>query len=193
MERGLPRGNERLPQVLDRLKRNGGNVLVLGTDTAAQEAVCDRLQGSDADDRYRVLVRATGEPVDKSAAQTAVMQDSDDLRSLASSVVEAVDGFESSTAGFSPGQLRVCVESLQELVTNHGREAVFRLLHVLGARVGRADGIGHYHLHTGPGEQTAGLLEPLFDAVLEVRATEERLEQRWRIDEANLETDWLSL
>lgn len=115
-----------------------------------------------------------------------------DLAALGEAINDSIEEFERHSGGFEPAELRVCVDSLRPLLAEHGDREVFRFLHALTDRVREARGMGHFHVPVARDEETARLLEPLFDAVVEVRAGPTP-EQRWHLRSRNITTDWLPL
>ena len=202
-------------QTLATLKQEGSNILLVGTElTAAHTELCHRLLGDAGDDsRYRLFVTddrepvsetdhgATGERVRTIDYSTLELAASDGdalsgrtpLGTLGIEVIEAVDAFEDDADGLEPSQLRVCVDSLVQLLEEHTAEKVFRLLHMTTSRTVTAEGMGHYHLPLERDHEAVHLFEPLFDAVVEIRAREDgaAYEQRWELREGETATDWI--
>lgn len=223
MDRALgSRGAERVVQTLDALKRTGSNILLVGSGvTGAHEAACRRLCGpTDADRRYRVVVTDEQRPMvtcehDKHggvrtiaygagetapAAATAengpVVRSSrspEPLEALGLEVIDAIDAIEADAGGLEPSELRVCVDSLATLFKEHDTENVFGLLHVVSSRIEQAGGMGHYHLPVAADHDAVRLLEPIFDATVELRETGGRYEQRWALEDRDLQTEWVPL
>lgn len=227
---------------LAELKRNGCNILLVGTD--ALDAACERLLGeSSAGPRYRLFVTADAGPATAHAKLSSVQSgpysdevvvvnwnadvrgaaatdgddwngdpsagpsvrdsdglpfrdvfvDNDDLRDLGTAVEDAVESFETESGGLSPAELRVCFDSVTPLVADHEYRDVRRFLLGLTETVERADGMAHYHLPAEYDSETVETLEPLFDAVVEVRHAESEVEQRWHLRDPDITTDWLAL
>jgi hypothetical protein len=53
--------------------------------------------------------------------------------------------------------------------------------------------MGHFHLRVDHDSDHVRLLEPLFDAVVEVRRTDTGRQQRWHLRDKGLESDWLDI
>jgi hypothetical protein len=116
-----------------------------------------------------------------------------DLRDLGEAVEETVESFEAEAGNLSPAQLRLCFDSVTPLVTDHDYRDVRRFLLGLTETVERLDGMAHYHLPAEYDSETVETLEPLFDAVVEVRRVETEIQQRWTLQDPDLTTDWLPL
>ncbi|WP_255194124.1 DUF7504 family protein [Natronobeatus ordinarius] len=127
----------------------------------------------------------------QSTSRSAADASFDELTALGSEIVGAVDEFDGDQGGVAPAQLRLCVGSLEPLLTDHDAENVFRLLHVVTTRINRTNGMGHYHLPVDRKHEAVRLLEPLFDAVLEVRTWGGGIEQRWHFRDRNASSSWL--
>ncbi|WP_458188571.1 DUF7504 family protein [Haladaptatus sp. NG-WS-4] len=115
------------------------------------------------------------------------------LSALGIAISDAIAEFEGESGGLQPGELRVCFDSLTPLFEEHTRESVFRFLHILTARVRNVNGMAHFHL---PAEMESALvtdLAPIFDAIVEVRTAGGHAEQRWKLVQQDVTTDWLSL
>lgn len=117
----------------------------------------------------------------------------DDLVALGEAVSEAVDALDGVAGGLDPAELRVCFDSLRPLLAEHDEQRVFRFLHALTGDVRGARGMGHYHLPVDYGSDAVRVLEPLFDAVVEVRIREGHAQQRWHLRDRDITTDWLPL
>lgn len=113
--------------------------------------------------------------------------------SLGIAISEAITGFEATSGGLSPAELRLCFDSLTPLISEYDHETVFRFLHLLTHRVRAVDGMGHYHLTAERSSRAVAVLEPLFDAVIELCLREGELYQRWYLRDSGLTTGWLQL
>ncbi|MFC6810707.1 hypothetical protein ACFQGT_05060 [Natrialbaceae archaeon GCM10025810] len=198
-------------QTLGDLKRDGSNILVVGTAaTAAHGAACDRLLGEEnGGGRYRIEVttadaggdrgRDHGRSGDGITRRTITYDphragadrgEVDPLSALGADVIETIDRFEAEADGLGPSELRLCVDSLVPLLQERRSEKVFRAVHVLTSRVRRVNGMAHYHLPLRPDHDAVRLFGPLFDATVELRTREGRAEQRWHLREQATPTDW---
>ncbi|SNZ04533.1 hypothetical protein SAMN06269185_0593 [Natronoarchaeum philippinense] len=195
-------------QQLSELKREGCNLLVVGQHSGGgHSGACRHLLGDDCAGRRRLFTFTQGKRVcgcsrddidgdgreivrfDPDAGGAA----GDELGALGTDIVDAADALEADADGFEPAELRVCVDSLGPLFVEHDPERLFKLLHVVTARVRQADGMGHYHLRVDRDSDHVHLLEPLFDAVVEVRDGDDGAEQRWHLRSGDVSTDWLTL
>ncbi|WP_157971639.1 DUF7504 family protein [Halorussus litoreus] len=273
--RGRPEAVARFEQRLADLKRNGCNVLLVGTD--ATDAACERLLGeSSAGPRYRLFATTDARP-DAARAKLAAVQsgpyadpaavvnwpadvrggvadvgdvrgrdggapcgrdggapcgrdggatrgrdgsepytrvgssargstgsanssairtipvESDDLSELRDRVEDAVASFEDEAGDLSPGELRLCVDSLTPLVLDYDDQLVDRFLADLIGIVESAGGMAHYHLPADYNSEVVQRVEPLFDAAVEVRRSEARVEQHWHLSDPDFSTGWLPL
>jgi len=207
-------------QTLSELKRNGSNLLLVGeTDSAAHRTACRRLMGYDGDDsrqRVYVLTRdaegcaslprspsSTGDTVfvhhedvdvpDQVAPTVEeLVVDSDLLSAMGTTVLETVDDIEAG-GDLEPGELRLCLDSVRPLLQQHRSETVFRLLHMMTSHVRQSTGMGHFHLRLDHENDYVRLLEPLFDATVEVRVDGDAVEQRWHLRDSEVTSEWLKL
>lgn len=209
-------------QTLSELKRKGSNLLLVGeSESAAHRTACRRLMGFDGDDpRRRVYVLTRGaegcaavpesastasvgsthlvrhedadapEPIAPTVEEAVV--DNDLLSALGTTVLGTVDGIEDETQ-LDPGELRLCLDSVRPLLQHHRSETVFRLLHMVTSRVRQSTGMGHFHLRLDHENDYVRLLEPLFDATVEVRVDDGAVEQRWHLRDSEVTSDWLEL
>ncbi|THE66158.1 hypothetical protein D8Y22_04365 [Salinadaptatus halalkaliphilus] len=212
MDRELGAGGaERVAHTLDTLKRTGSNILLVGPPTQnVHTMACHRLCGDQSSgSRYHLFVTddpdaipaghgslettRTIEYPGSATADTASTQrdDQSTLESLGLEISEAIDDFDTASDGLEPSQLRLCVGSLATLLQDHDTEAVFRLVHVLTSRIDHVDGMGHYHLPVSRDHDAVALLEPLFDATVELRTRDETYEQRWELRGEDVQTDWV--
>lgn len=94
--------------------------------------------------------------------------------------------------GLSPAALRVWIDSLSPLL-QQSEERVMAFLSLLSDRISSVDGMGIVHLNVEPDAEIVETVEPVFDAVVELRIEEGQLQQRWRLRESNLVTGWIPL
>ncbi|WP_247728744.1 DUF7504 family protein [Halovivax limisalsi] len=202
-------------QSLDELKRQGSNVLVVGGENRApQDAVCDRLLGDGGGStRYRIVVTTDPNRIESHGEcggmetryllirtdDTAGTPADDDqvtevslLGTLGTEFVETVDACEADT-DLDPSELRVCVDSVADLIDAFDAENVFRLLHAMTTRIRQSRGMGHYHLPIDRTDEAVRLYEPLFDAVITVRSDGDDLTHRWNLRDDDAETDWIPI
>ncbi|OVE86166.1 DUF7504 family protein [Natronolimnobius baerhuensis] len=205
-------------RTLETLKREGSNVLVVGaTPAGAHDELCDRLCGTDDESEhshgYHLYVTASEDRARTAAAEDtedssefaetaeaisaiefadAAADDTVSIESLGSDIIDTISDLEAAADGFEPAELRVCVDSLVTLFQDHDAETVFRLLHITTSGVSHVNGMGHYHLALSRDHEAVSLLEPLFDAVVEVRAADGQYEQRWHLREQG-STAWIPL
>lgn len=189
----------------------------------AHAETCDRLLGEIAQPRRRLFVRTDGtngcglkpghaighdnvrvvtqSTQTRSAAAVASGNEpapttqviESDVGALAEATIDAIEELEETAGGFEPAELRVCFDSLLPLLADHDEEHVFRLLHLLTVRVRQVDGMGHYHLPIDPDDRRVKLLEPLFDAVIELQVRDGESKHCWRLLDHDVESGWLPL
>lgn len=204
-------------QELAALKREGSNILLVGDQPeSAHVLACRRLLGednddprrrlfvfteghsacerlpSDVDDEARVIFQSSEDAPDDACAATSVV-DSRLLSALGKEFIDAVDDIESESEGLDPAELRVCIDSLAPLLEDHSPENVFRLLHMVTSRIRQASGMGHFHIGVDPESDAVHLLEPLFDAIVEVRTDGETTEHRWTLRDREVTSGWIPL
>lgn len=91
-----------------------------------------------------------------------------------------------------PGELRVCVESLDPFLDAVAGEPLFALLHILTARVRELRGIGHFHVAGGASMAPLEPYRPLFDATVRVETTADGRRERWLLHESGDDTGWIT-
>ncbi|WP_049923426.1 DUF7504 family protein [Halopiger djelfimassiliensis] len=207
-------------QTLGTLKRQGSNILLVGTSTSgAHEAVCHRLRGEvesgaepGTDTRYRLFVTDTVDGCsirenETETSRTIEYADMDlapesnapradnrtPLSTLGIEIIETIDAFDEDADGLEAAELRVCIDSLVRLLHEYDTERVFRLLHMTTSRVEHARGMGHYHLPLERDHDAVNLLEPMFDAIVELRARGEEYEQQWYLCDRDTTTEWIPI
>lgn len=197
---------ETFVRALDSLKDGGSTVLVVGEDArGAHEGVCRRLLGDEHRSRYRVFVsiEADSRPHVESVvavegsvrsidyADLEAESSEEPLSALSLELIEAIDDIDDEADGLEPGELRVCVDSVRPLLGTHSTEQVFRALHAITARIKGANGIGHVHLPVEPDHEGVSVLDPLFDATVEVRTKGTDHQHRWRLRDEDASSGWL--
>lgn len=204
-------------EALAELKREGSMLLTTGAGEGPLRAACRRLNGDDVSNpRERFFVLTHTVDADHPAAgpgnRGRIVRYHTDTRSVASTapgdaqpaartvtgglddlytaVADEVAQVGANGGGFDPAEVRICVDSLDDLMAEHGRQEAFGFLHELGELVRRESAMCHIHLPAAMDDEVTGLVGPLFDAVIEVRAGPQ---QRWHLRDPDITTDWLSL
>ncbi|WP_101295647.1 DUF7504 family protein [Halegenticoccus soli] len=93
----------------------------------------------------------------------------------------------------SPGEIRVCFDSLDPYVEGVDPAYLRRFLRVVTARTRSASAMAHYHLSKTADDRVRETLPPLFDATVETRVAADGPRQRWTLREPGLRTNWLPL
>lgn len=168
-----------------------GLFVLTDTDAHAHSGVRSTTHGStNRAVAYRTTARsavaATGGASD--IPTTTVKTDLDDL---ATTVEEEVAALAPSD-GYEAGELRICLDALDELLSDTDLLDVLQFTKRLRTVVDDANGIAHVHVGTHvPGVAVEGLLSQ-FDAVVEV-ADDEDPRQRWHLPDESLSTRWIEL
>lgn len=115
----------------------------------------------------------------------------DSLVALGNEIADEIAAADERVDGLEPSQLRVCFDSLAPIVERHDRQRVVAFLDAVTRDVGRVNGMGHYHLPVPADADVVGLIEPLFEAVIELRVTADGPQQRWKLTDGRGSTDWL--
>jgi len=212
---------ETFANTLEDLKQTGCMALVVEDDGAPAHEGCDRLLGADGHaDRRRLFVQTEAATSSRLAAagrrdrttervarlQTTSRTATTDgraaspetastvatgVRGLAADAREAVDALEPAD-GFEPGQLRVCVDALGDMVAATDTADAASFVSDVRSLVDAHDGIGHVHVtQSTPGEAAEALL-PQMDAVVEVAGDEDG-RHRWHLPDESLTSAWFEL
>ncbi|MDS0293023.1 DUF7504 family protein [Halogeometricum luteum] len=112
---------------------------------------------------------------------------------LGAEVTKTVEQFDAIAGGLAPAELRVAFDCLPTLVAEYDLETGFRFAHVLANHVRAVDGMAHFWLPRERDDEAVRVLEPLFDATVELRLDGTQLCQRWHFRDRNLSSDWLVL
>ncbi|MFB6111899.1 MAG: hypothetical protein ABEJ35_05110 [Halobacteriaceae archaeon] len=163
----------------------------VGTDRAAHGPAGGRTIRYETETRSTATATpATAEGPSIGSGGDADRVVNDGLEALFTTIAEEVKATGAATDGFQPAELRLCVDSLADLLATHGEEEVFNFLHEVGGLARQESAMCHVHLPTRMDDETAGLVGPLFDAIIEVR---EGPQQRWHLRDPDMTTEWLSL
>lgn len=145
-------------------------------------------------------VRGTAAPIqpghlDADAEWYTRLDDLGDLPELARLVGTHLDRFADRGEPLDPGEVRLCVESLDPFLDVPDVDAadLEAFLESVTELVRKRRAIGHFHVAAGTPPAVRATYEPYFDATLRIRADDGRVQQRWSIPDADLETDWLPL
>ncbi|MFB6187162.1 MAG: hypothetical protein ABEI86_09895 [Halobacteriaceae archaeon] len=117
------------------------------------------------------------------------IQEMTDLPAIIEAVQAHLEFFQQQKPNSS--EVRFCLESIDPYVDALNEEALFRFLFLLTASIRNINGIGHHHVSTAVPYQTRKLIQPLYDATIEVKREADHLQQRWQLHEANIETHWM--
>lgn len=120
--------------------------------------------------------------------------DDDRFGELLAAIEATFRRFDDRAPARRPGEYRLCVESLDPFLDDQtaSDEEVLSFLEALTSLVRDNCAIGHFHLASTTASDVRDGIEPLFDATIRVRTTESSgVQQRWRLHEAGIETDWL--
>jgi len=115
----------------------------------------------------------------------------DDLESVGEAVLSAID--EGETGTFDPAELRLGVDTVGTLLDAGDEFPVFRLVDFLARRVRTLGGMAHFRLARSRDAYHTRLLEPLFDAVVELRLNGGMVEQRWELLADDIHSEWIPL
>lgn len=165
-------------------------------DTAAHGRSDVRRQGRD--DERTVVYRTGARDTKSTTSSEATFPDSSeadstatDPRELAATVDAQVEELR-PVSGFSPGQLRVCVDVVGDVMTTDNLASALSFTDRLGDVVTDANGMLHVHVDdTVPPTAVEGFL-PQFDVVVELEGDDEP-RQRWHLPDESLSTAWLEL
>ncbi|MFB6253399.1 MAG: hypothetical protein ABEI06_02190 [Halobacteriaceae archaeon] len=117
------------------------------------------------------------------------IQEMTDLPAITEAVQTHLEHFQQQKPNSS--EVRFCLESIDPYVDALEEEALFRFLLLLTASIRNINGIGHHHVSTAVPYQTRKLIQPLYDATIEVKRETGHLRQRWRLHDAGIETHWM--
>jgi hypothetical protein len=209
-------------QTLTELKQEGCDLLVVGTATRETHAAASQhLLGGTAEPRRRLFVFTADADVrmsppadpDPDTVRAVIQGDETSLPSgwptdtvvgtvdsepeplapLATAVSDAIDGFEATAGGLDPAELRVCFDSVGSLFRSYDPENVFRVLHLVTSRVRQVNGMAHFHLRLARDAERVSLLEPMFDATVELRVRDGVDQQRWHLRNCEVTSEWMTV
>lgn len=204
-------------RALASLKRRGCNLLLVGVaDGDAHLEACANLMGDADGDRRRLFsftdrnrnvadrlptVATDATVIDYASptrgVTTATASASPDvidartLPELADAISTTIDDIQRE-ATLDPAVFRFCLDSLRPLVEEYDERQVFRFLHAVTREIADVEGMAHYHLPVPRDDDIVRDLEPLFDAVVELRASPE-IQQQWHLTAEDITTGWLPL
>lgn len=166
----------RLPADLDAAARERLRVLdrPVATRGAAAVAPDAGYRGDSADAGYRG--DAAGDPA-----------------TVRAEVLDAIAALEAVDDGVGPGELRVGVDSLAPLLCTHGTAGVREFVAPVAERVRELNGMGHYYLPVERDSRAERDLRTAFDAVIEQRAADDRVLQRWHAADGAFSTGWIDV
>lgn len=171
--------------------RRDQGALVATTETSATSAAesFHRVVG-DPSDRL-AIVDAHGNETRSSAPEGWVVEyasSPSDLTGISIAVTECLRAFEERGVT----DLRLSFRSISTLLYYLDAEDVFRFLHVFTSHIERADILGVFTLNeTAHDERTIGMIQTVFDGMLQVRETDAGDRQVRAVGLAGGPTDWI--
>lgn len=118
--------------------------------------------------------------------------ESERLAELGIAISEEIETFEAIAGELAPSELRVCFDSLTALLADYETDEIFRFLHVLIGRICSVRAMAHFHLPLEYDSDPVQRLAPLFDAVIELRVVDDRVQQRWHLRDEQIRSQWLT-
>lgn len=219
MQTGMVRGDAgAFSRRLEDLKDTGSTLLVIGEDSRSRTAGSAQLLGDPRAGRRPVFVllgkgrsvideRWPDDPVEEAqiiesefyrSAARSTSSDSvategslDSLSMLLDEIEAAVQAITDRTdRSLSTGDLRVCIDSATPVVDGFDRGTVVSFIADLGAVMRTHAGMAHAVLPFRPLPDRFEWLEGEFDAVVETRTADGTEQERWRIPDDDLLTEW---
>lgn len=218
-----PRGasGDTFASLLDRLKRRGTSVLVVGDlSSDLERALSRRMMGHPDESRYRLLaaLRPPESPerwfagslapedrwvdvVDHGGLARGAVTATDDTPAAGAKpprtdeLVGRIDDWVSSVereADPDPGEIRVGVASLDVLLEREGIDAPRTVAEQVHSLMRDHQGVAHLYF---PRRRSSPVVEQItvwVDVVVEVRTNEGRPEQRWAVQDT-VETSWFPI
>lgn len=117
--------------------------------------------------------------------------ESSTLADLCRRIESSVEEIAAERDGLEPAELRLRFDSLVPLAETFGERELFTFLHALTGTTREADAMAHYHLPVDPDDPLVRTLSPLFEAVIELRPGVDGPQQRWRLTDEDVVTEWL--
>lgn len=201
---------------LAELKEAGSLVLVVGSDAGVRAAVSAQLLGEAGRTRIFALLGRdrsvveerlpSGAPLDEAQVVEyefdrsvaagadvgeAANQPLPGLETLLDDLAGAVESAaDRDGEPLSAGDLRVCLDSMAAVVDGSDRASVNAFLGGLREVVTRHAGMAHAVLPSHGVPERHEWLEPAFDVVIEARTVDGVGQERWRLPEGDLTTEW---
>lgn len=204
-------------------RRGSGLLVVGAARHEAHLGACRRLLGDASEHRRRLVVLTDsvpgGEartdadagpglrvidrrPTTRSAAaseRSGIGTAPNDLRTLRRETLAAVEASDAEAEGLAPAELRVCLDSLRPLLDVYDERAVREFVRAVVEATREVGGMCHVHLPAEGDSAAVDSVADLFDATVEVRTVRwdgdeaPGIEQRWRLHDPEVATDWLPL
>ncbi|ADE03060.1 DUF7504 family protein [Haloferax volcanii] len=147
--------------------------------------------------RYSTLERSAAASSSPDAVPTAAdtyeRRVGGGLGQLGTELANDVTEFDSLSGGLSPAELRVAFDCLPSLLSRYQRDQVFRFLHVMTSHVRARNGMVHVWSPGDREDERTRLLEPLFDAVVELDVEGTEARQRWHLRRRDASSGWFPL
>lgn len=216
-------GSSAFAEALSRLKQRGSALLVVGNVAPeVHQLACRHFMGDPSMCRQRLFVTTDGfatdvqsSIVDRSQHENHVIDYVTNCRStserpdddstmvsyttatsstaLISEIINTIKSIERDVEPLSPGELRVCIDSLSTVIESSNRDVPLRLVRYTALATRRRNGMMHVHLPVARDSELASLFEPLVDAVVELRVADGTPQQRWHLTDAAIPSDWTNL
>lgn len=211
----------RVSESLQRLKRHGCSLLVVGSVSAeTRAAAVQRLLGAERLRRRRIVAVTDGtadltESLSQSPetfvldhATEATTRDgttgrraspgasrhrrvAPGLDTLETAIRDEVDRLARLDGPLDAAELRLSVDSLRPLLRRHGVDAVGEFVDDVSTHVRAVDGMAHYVLPEPYDSAVVQSTSDHVDAVVELRARRDGPDQRWHLSDSGLTTPWI--
>ncbi|MFB6206888.1 MAG: hypothetical protein ABEJ05_10230 [Haloglomus sp.] len=214
--------DQKLKAALEELRERGKALLVAGAvPDAIHQQACSELFNGDAgriliktgrgqaagvtpNDSDRVIEYDSGARSASTAASTAsgpggtgtlAGEFSGTNVTTVSTIPAAEQAFEDALAELQDTDTptRVCVDSVLPFIDTAGEEQAFTFLHAVTGQVRNLGGTAHFHLSLPSDSATVRTFESLAEVTVELELADDQAQQRWRVHEEDVTSDWLPI
>lgn len=175
------------PTAPDRLR------VVLGNGWTRSAAAADGSGGTATGPNGATGADVGGDgPLDTLPTESVTALSDPSLASFGGRVSRSVGALNRLAGEFSPGQLRLCLDSVDHLADGYGDSQVLRFAHLVADQVRSHDGMVHLHTRRPYDDLPVAGLDDVVEVVIRLRLTGEVPEFRPYLDDEPL-TGWASI
>ncbi|WP_425556758.1 DUF7504 family protein, partial [Haladaptatus pallidirubidus] len=141
---------------------------------------------------YQTAVRSTAAPTSSPQEKVQITPISGTLTDLQNTLIQSVAMQDDLIRDNRSTDIQVYVDSLQPVIEATSID-IGSFLTPIGRAIRGVEGLGYYTLPHDRDSLAVHEIEPIFDAVIELRVSERGPKQRWILPQTGYTTEWFTI